>query len=231
MPTFAHAGDAGAPSSRPSVISVNVGKPLRATWAAGKGVTGIDKRPVAGPVALHELGVEGDHVLDTSGHGGIDQAVYAYAWEDTAWWAAELGRTLDPGNVGENLTTAGIDLTESVIGSRWAVGSAVLEVSRPRIPCRVFAGFWDVPDLIKRFTAHAHPGTYLRVLTPGTVAAGDPIEILHRPSHGVTIGVVFRALTLEPELLPRLLEASQLPQALRDKAARRAGTSRDAVRS
>jgi MOSC domain-containing protein YiiM len=200
---------------------VNVGKPLYGAWAGDSGATGIDKRPVEGPVWLAPLGVDGDHVVNTSAHGGVDQAVYAYAAEDGAWWASELTREVQPGNFGENLTTAGIDLNETIIGERWAVGSAVLEVSRPRIPCAVFAGFWDVPDLIKRFTARAHPGTYLRVLTPGSVAAGDRIEVIHRPDHEVTIGVVFRALTLEPALLPRLLDAPQLPQQLRDKAARR----------
>jgi MOSC domain-containing protein YiiM len=211
---------------------VNVGKPVYVTWAGDKGVTGIDKRPVDGPVRLAPLGVDGDHVVDTSVHGGIDQAVYAYAAEDGAWWAAELAREVHPGNFGENLTTMGIDLNEAIIGERWAVGSAVVEVSRPRIPCTVFAGFWDVPDLIKRFTARAHPGTYLRVLTAGAVAAGDRIEVIHRPEHGVSIGVVFRALTLEPALLPHLLDAPQLPQPLRDKAARRtAETSVNGERS
>ena len=189
------------------------------------GVTGIDKRPVAGAIRLEELGVDGDHVLDTRVHGGVDQAVYAYSAEDAAWWASSLEREVHPGNFGENLTTTGIDLTMSVIGERWAVGGAVLEVSRPRIPCTVFAGFWDVPDLIKRFTARAHPGTYLRVCSAGLVRAGDPIDVVHRPEHEVTIGLVFRALTLEPDLLPRLLDAPQLPQHLRDKAARRAGVA------
>lgn len=206
-------------------MSVNIGQPTTAAWAGDKGVTGIDKRPVAAAVRLAELGVEGDHVLDTRVHGGVDQAVYAYAHEDAEWWGASLGRVIEPGNAGENLTTVGIDLTECVIGERWSVGTALLEVSRPRIPCSVFAGFWDVPDLIKRFTARAHPGTYLRVLTPGTVQAGDPIEVVHRPDHGVTIGLTFRALTLEPELLPRLLDAPQLPQRLRDKATRRTAAS------
>jgi len=200
---------------------VNVGKPLSGAWAGELGVTGIDKRPVEGPVRLEKLGVEGDHVVNLSVHGGIDQAVYAYAREDAQWWATSLSRQLDAGNFGENLTTAEIDLNAAIIGEHWAVGSALLEVSRPRIPCTVFAGFWDVPDLIKRFTVRAHPGTYLRVLTPGSVAAGDPIEVIHRPDHGVTIEVVFRALTLEPALLPRLLDAPDLPEPLREKAARR----------
>jgi MOSC domain-containing protein YiiM len=201
---------------------VNIGQPTVAAWAGQKGVTGIDKRPVAGAVRLEEIGVEGDHVLDTRVHGGIDQAVYAYAREDALWWSESLSRSVEPGNFGENLTTVGIRINDCVIGERWSVGTALLEVSRPRIPCSVFAGFWDVPDLIKRFTARAHPGTYLRVLTPGPVQAGDPISVVHRPEHGVTISLVFRALTLEPDLLPRLLDAPHLPQPLRDKAARRA---------
>jgi MOSC domain-containing protein YiiM len=206
-------------------VSVNIGQPTAAAWAGNKGVTGIDKRPVAGPVRLTELGVEGDHVLDTRVHGGVDQAVYAYATEDAAWWAAALSRSVVAGNFGENLSTTGIDLNDCVIGERWRVGEAVLEVSRPRIPCSVFAGFWDVPDLIKRFTAYAHPGTYLRVLTPGAVQAGDRIDVFDRPDHGVTIGLVFRALTTEPGLLPRLLDAPQLPGDLRDLAARRTAAS------
>jgi len=205
------------------IASVNVGQPLTADWAGDLGVTGIDKRPVEGPVRLEPLGVEGDHVLDTRAHGGIDQAVYAYAREDADWWAQSLSRTLNVGAFGENLSTAGISLTDAVIGERWAVGSALLEVNKPRIPCRVFAGFWGVPDLIKQFTQRAYPGAYLRVLTPGSVSAGDAIDVVHRPSHGVTIGVVFRALTLEPDLLPRLLEAPELSAEHRDRAARRLG--------
>lgn len=204
-----------------SILSVNIGQPTWAEWVGEDRATGIDKRPVAGAVRLEPLGVEGDHVLDTSAHGGVDQAVYAYASEDAAWWAESLGREVRPGNVGENLTTVGIDLNDCVVGERWRVGTALLEVSRPRIPCSVFAGFWGVPDLVRRFTERARPGTYLRVVTPGSVQAGDSIEVAHRPEHGVTIDVVFRALTLEPALLPRLLDAPQLPAGLRDRAARR----------
>jgi MOSC domain-containing protein YiiM len=203
-----------------SICSVNVGKPTPSR-ASTVGLTGIDKRPIDGPVRLERLGAEGDHILNRSVHGGVDQAAYAYASEDAAWWAASLHREVLPGNFGENLTTADVDITECIVGELWVVGDAVLQVSRPRIPCSVFAGFWDVPDLIQRFTERAHPGAYLRVLTPGSVRAGDHIQVTEQPDHGVTIGVVFRALTLEPELLPRLLDAPQLPRSLRDKAARR----------
>jgi MOSC domain-containing protein YiiM len=194
---------------------------VAAEWAGDKGVTGIDKRPVDGKVRVHRYGLEGDRVLDTRVHGGIDQALYAYAREDAEWWTAELGRDLLPGNFGENLTTTGMDLTEAVIGERWAVGTTVLEVSCSRQPCRVFAGFWQLPDLIKRFTARALPGAYLRVLTEGEIAAGHPIDVVHRPEHGLTIGVLFRALTLEPELLPRLVAVAELPDKHREVARRR----------
>jgi MOSC domain-containing protein YiiM len=192
--------------------SVNIGARLTADWAGSVGHTGIDKRPVAGRVPVSRLGIEHDEISDRRHHGGSDQALYAYALEDLAWWSAELGRELTPGNVGENLTVVGLDLTNAVIGEQWAVGTAVLQLSAPRIPCRVFAGFWQLPDLIKRFTARAAPGSYLRVLIEGDIGAGDAIEVVDRPVHGVTVGTAFRALTLEPELLPRLLDVPELAE-------------------
>jgi MOSC domain-containing protein YiiM len=211
-----------------SLLTVNLGRSVAAEWAGDKGVTGIDKRPVAGRVRADRYGLDGDRVLDDRVHGGLDQALYAYAHEDAQWWADELGRDIRPGNFGENLTTLGIDVTGAVIGEQWAVGPVVVEVSSPRFPCRVFAGFWHMPDLIKRFTARGLPGAYLRVVTPGEIGADDPIQVVHRPDHGVTIGVTFRALTLEPELLPRLLDAPELTEKHRNAVRRRiAGT--DAV--
>jgi MOSC domain-containing protein YiiM len=176
------------------------------------GYTGIDKRPVAHRVAVATLGIEDDEISDHRHHGGVDQALYAYATEDLAWWGAELGRGLTPGSVGENLSLAGLDITEAVIGEQWSIGTTVVQLTAPRIPCRVFAGFWQVPDLIKRFTARARPGSYLRVLTEGELGAGDAVEVVHRPAHGVTVGVAFRALTMEPELLPRLLDVRELAE-------------------
>jgi MOSC domain-containing protein YiiM len=184
--------------------------------------TGIDKRPAAGPVKLRALGVDGDTICDTRHHGGVDQAVYAYALEDTEWWRAELdGQTavdLGPGALGENLTTTGVDVTGAIVGERWAVGTCVLEVCVPRIPCRTFAAFWNVDKLIKRFTEAGRPGAYLRVLVEGEVAAGDAITVLQRPSHGLTIGETFRALTGDRALAPKLLTAPELPAAVHDSA-------------
>ncbi len=182
--------------------------------------TAIDKRPVPGRAAVHRLGVAGDRQYDTRHHGGPDKAVYAYAVEDLDWWAGELGRELGPGRFGENLTTEGVDVTGAVIGERWRIGPAgdgrdgpagvvagvVIEVSMPRIPCATFQGFMGEPRWVKRFSAHGAPGAYLRVIEEGSVAPGDPIEVLDRPAHGVTIGEVFAPRDADPERL-RLLSA------------------------
>ena len=169
--------------------------------------SGIDKQPVAGRVAVHPLGLDGDVQVNRRHHGGEGQAVYAYAQEDAEWWAAELGRDLPPGRFGENLRTSGLDLTDAVLGERWRVGTALLEVTAPRIPCASFERFWGVPQLIKRFTAHGASGAYLRVLEPGEIGAGDPVDIVHRPGHGVTAGTAFRAFTTERSRLPELAPA------------------------
>ncbi|MEU8263604.1 MOSC domain-containing protein [Micromonospora sp. NPDC048999] len=209
------------------LAAVNLGVVTEAEWAGdASGRSGIDKRPVDGPVSIRFDGVAGDFIGERAHHGGPDQAVYAYAEEDAGWWATELGRALRPGAFGENLTTYAVDVTGAVVGERWAVGSALLQVTKPRTPCTTFAGFWGVPDLIKRFTVRAAPGAYLRVLREGEAGAGDPVEVVDRPAHGVTIGEVFRATTLEPALLPRLLDVPELPEPLRDKIRRRLGAAR-----
>jgi MOSC domain-containing protein YiiM len=211
-------------SRAPGVVqSVNLGVLRVVPWTESMGSTGIDKRPVAGRVRAEGVGLAGDVIVDTKNHGGYDQAVYAYAREDAAWWAAELDREIPPGAFGENLSTTGVDCTGAVIGERWAVGTTVLEVSRPRIPCRTFAGFWDVPRLVKRFTERGVPGAYLRILVEGELGAGDEVRVVHRPEHGLTIGEVFRALTGDRSLVPRLLEAPELPAALHDRARRLLG--------
>lgn len=211
-----------------ALMSVNVGK-ATATEHSEVAVTGIDKRPVDGPVRLdvpvEGSGVAGDEICDLRNHGGPDQAVYAFAWEDLSTWSDRIAAEIRPGVFGENLTTVGIDVTGAVIGERWRVGGALLEVSVPRIPCRTFAGFLGERGWIKRFTEDARPGAYLRVIEPGEVRAGDTVEIVHRPAHGVDIGTVFRALTREPELLPQLVDVEELPQETRDRARKRTGMS------
>lgn len=173
------------------VESVNTAVVRTGSWAGRWGESGIDKRPVAGSVSFDEAGVVGDSVIDTDNHGAWYQAVYAFDVEQLQHWSAELGKDLVPGNAGENLTLVQCDTSSAVIGERWQVGSAVLRVTGPRTPCRVFAGFWDVSGLVKQFTEHGRPGAYLAVEQAGVVTAGDSVEVLSRPEHGVTVSDVF----------------------------------------
>ncbi len=211
------------------LLSVNVGRPRPNPWKEMK-LTGIDKQPVDGPVmvtvprakGLGMVGVAGDRVYDVRNHGGPDQAVYAYAREDLDFWAAELGRPLGNGVFGENLTTEGTDINGALIGERWLIGrEVILEACCPRIPCGTFQGWLAQAGWIKRFTQAARPGSYFRVIEPGEIRAGDAVEVVYRPAHDVTVAVAFRALTLEPDLLPRLLDADALPRDLREAARRR----------
>ena len=176
------------------VLSVNITATiLEGEWIGSQAQTGIDKRPIFGAVRFENEQVHGDVIGDKNAHGGYDQAVYAYAREDADWWEQEIALTIDNGRFGENLTTQGVDVSEAVIGERWKIGSVILEVSQPRIPCRSFAGFWKRPTLIKEFMAAGRPGTYLRIIQEGTITAGDEIEIIHLPSHGITIADVYAA--------------------------------------
>ena len=168
------------------LLSVNVAEPRRVPFTDAPGqLTGIDKRPVDGPVALAApgpkgvggSGLAGDTIGDLRHHGGDDQAVYAFAREDLDGWAAELGRELPGGAFGENLTTRGLDVNGALVGERWRIGGDVLlEVNSARIPCRTFAGWLDERGWVKRFTDKAAPGAYLRVIEPGEVRAGDEIR-------------------------------------------------------
>ncbi|WP_344666977.1 MOSC domain-containing protein [Catenulispora yoronensis] len=203
------------------VLSVNVGL-AAPTDHSDVGFTAIDKRPSAGPVRVTVpgpggSGLAGDELCDVRHHGGEAQAVYAFAREDLDEWAELLGRALANGVFGENLTTSGLDVTGTVIGERWRVGSALLEVTAPRIPCRTFAGWLGEKGWVKTFTQRAAPGAYLRVLEEGAVRAGDVVEVLERPGHGVSVGEAFRALTTERELLPRLLEVESLAETARKR--------------
>ncbi|MEU7335933.1 MOSC domain-containing protein [Streptomyces sp. NPDC007074] len=208
------------------LLSLNLGRARAVPYTdRAVGVTGIDKRPVTGPVRVSApgpkgvgaSGLAGDTVCDLRHHGGDDQAVYAVAREDLDDWERELGRPLANGSFGENLTTLGLDVSGARIGERWRVGAElVLEVTSGRIPCRTFQGHLGEPGWVKRFTHRAAPGAYLRVIESGEIRAGDPIEVVHRPGHEVTVAVEFRAMTTERELLPGLLAAGAAlhPEAL-----------------
>lgn len=198
------------------VLSVNLAR-VRPNPFKDTDVTGIDKAPSAGPVEVRApgdkavgsgSGLVGDTIGDRAHHGGDEQAVYAYAREELDDWQEFLGRALPNGFFGENLTTTGLDVSGAVIGERWRLGAAVeLQVTGPRLPCATFRGWIDKRGWLKDFTKAAIPGAYLRVVTPGYLGAGDAVTILHKPSHQITVATVFRAFTLEPELLASLLAA------------------------
>jgi MOSC domain-containing protein YiiM len=155
----------------------------------GNGVTAIDKRPLASAVRVRTLGLFGDVQVERQNHGGVDQAVYAYAEEDAERFAAGLGRAVTPGLFGENLRTSGVDVTGAVIGERWRIGpKALLEVTFPRTPCGTFERRMRVPGWQDTFRAGGAPGAYLRVLRTGSIQAGDAVDVVERPEHGVTIG-------------------------------------------
>lgn len=191
------------------VVSVNRAESARSdAWAAAKsGRSGIDKRPVPGPVLLGVAGVDGDTICDLRHHGGPERAVYAYAVEDLAFWSGELGRELVAGNVGENLTLSGVDCSGAVVGERWRVGAALLRVTGPRTPCQVFAGFLDVPDLVRRFMHAGRPGAYLAVERAAEVAAGDEVTVLDRPAHGVTVADLLAVRAGRRERLDHVVRA------------------------
>ncbi|GAA3104788.1 MOSC domain-containing protein [Streptosporangium carneum] len=197
------------------LLSVNLARPHSADYTSAD-FTGIDKRPVKGrvavaapgPMGVAGSGLAGDAIGELRDHGGDHQAVYAFAREDLDRWEGELGRALPNGVFGENLTTSGLDVNGALVGERWRIGTGlVLEVTSARIPCRTFAGWLGEKGWVRRFTQAARPGPYLRVVEPGEIEAGDGVEVVFRPDHEVTVEFLFRALTTEAELLPRVLAA------------------------
>ncbi|MFF0073281.1 MOSC domain-containing protein [Streptomyces sp. NPDC005494] len=201
------------------VLTVNVGRPAPSAHTDGPGgLTGIGKHPADGLVRVTDpgpkgtggSGLAGDSVCDLRHHGGSDQAVYAYAREELDAWEKELGRPLPNGAFGENLTTLGVTVSQARIGERWRVGGELLlEVTSGRIPCRTFADHLGERGWVRRFTREGATGAYLRVIEPGTIRAGDPVELVHLPDHDITAAMEFRATTTERELLPRLLAAGE----------------------
>lgn len=235
----------------PTVVSVNVGRPRTVEWRGRTVTTAIWKFPVAGPVPLAGVNLDGDDQADRRVHGGPDKAVYAYATEDYAWWATAWpdgpraggpdgpgpggrdgpgpGGPYEPGTFGENLTTTGLDLTAAAIGDRWHVGDAVLEVAGPRQPCfklGIRMGDDRFPD---RFEEAGRPGAYLRIVQPGTVRAGDAVRVEPTAPPHIRVGDLVRPEPPE-ELLALVAGDARVPANWRRHAARarrdRQGTPR-----
>lgn len=197
------------------LLSVNTGRPAQISVRRGRPLmSAIGKAPVSGRVRVEGVNVAGDDQADRRVHGGPDKAVYAYASEDTAFWEAELGRALNPGMFGENLTTEGLDVSGAVIGERWRIGSVELEVAQPRLPCAKLGTRFGEEGMVRRFGEARRPGAYLRIAREGELGAGDAIELLQRPEHGITVRDVSAAILLDESLLARAASAPQLPAEL-----------------
>lgn len=190
------------------VVSVSRGREADLLVGGKPARTAIDKRAVSGPVAVGVLGLAEDEQADKVSHGGYEQAVYAYAREDLDWWTEQLERDLRSGLFGENITTAGIDISAALIGETWRLGTAIVQITGPRIPCATFQSWLDEPHWVKRFAAAGRPGAYLRVLTEGTVQAGDELTVLARPDVQVTVAESMRAYYGDREIMRRLLEVA-----------------------
>ncbi len=203
------------------VLSINLARESQPhNWTEFTNRTGINKTGVEGPVLFSGEGVVGDTVVDRVNHGGYNKAVYAYAREDALWWEAKIGKSISPGQFGENLTTLDLDLSSAVIGERWKIGELLLEVSEPRIPCRIFAGFWDRPTLIKEFTEANRSGAYLRIIEEGSIEKGAGIQVTSRPSHGITIADVFAARSGARDKITSIAAVKELSDDYRDWAKR-----------
>ncbi|MFC7458105.1 MOSC domain-containing protein [Brachybacterium sp. GCM10030267] len=156
------------------------------------GTTGIDKRPVDGPVPVAELGMYGDVQADRKHHGGADQAVYALDAAESAHWAEVLGREVPAGSLGENLHVGGFAVDDLELGARVRVGTALLEVTAPRTPCATFARWIGRDDFRAMYHERGRTGVYFRVLRPGAIRAGDAMVVDETPGHGITVAGVYR---------------------------------------
>ena len=200
------------------VLSVNVGRPRQISTGRRTVTTAIWKTPVDGRVRVRGVNLDGDDQADRSVHGGPDKAVYAYAVEETRAWERELGRALGPAAFGENLTTEGLDVSGALVGERWRVGTTMLEVVQPRLPCFKLGLRIGDPGFLRRFGQASRPGAYLRVVEEGELGAGDAVDVdLERlPEHGVTVRLIFDAILLDRGLIPQVLQAPQLLPELRE---------------
>jgi len=198
-----------------TVLSVNVGGVRTFEYNGRPAKSAIWKSPALGRVAARGVNLVGDDQADRKAHGGRDKAVYAYAVEDARWWQQEIGRSLAPGEFGENLTTEGIELNRVLIGERWQIGTTVLEVSEPRIPCWRLGVRMSDKMFPRRFTEALRPGPYLRIVVEGDVGAGDEIRVVEKPDHDLTIRDVFRIYTRDHDEVARLLAVPQISESWR----------------
>jgi MOSC domain-containing protein YiiM len=201
--------------TRGRVLSVNVGRRREFEYNHRYAKSAIWKSPVGGRVQARGVNLEGDEQADRKAHGGPDKAVYAYAFEDTRWWEQELGRSLQYGGFGENLTTQGIAVNDAIVGERWQIGTTVLEVSEPRVPCWRLGVRMNDEMFLRRFTEALRPGAYLRIIVEGDLGAGDEIRVIDRPDHELTVRDVFRIYTGDRDEIERLVAIPHISESWR----------------
>jgi len=200
------------------LISVNVGLPRDVTWKNLEVSTGIFKEPVAGRIAVRKLNLDGDRQADLSAHGGPNKAVYGYPSEHYPFWKKELDRNdLSWAGFGENLTTEGLFEETLCIGDRLRIGSALLVVTQPRIPCFKLAIRIGRDDILKRFLTSGRSGFYFAVMEEGNLAAGDQIRIEHRDPEKVSLADINRLYTAKDDgrLAQRAIRVEALPESWR----------------
>ena len=210
----------------PRVRSTNVARPKPDPGTPR--LTGIDKHPVPsievyapGPNLGDGSGVRGDLIGDEAHHGGAHKAVYAFSREELDAWEDELGRGLSDGTFGENLTTEGLDLESLLVNQRVRSGDVLLEVSLSRQPCATFQRHLGEQAWVRRFAEHGRCGAYFRVVVPGTITAGDPIELLEPPDHDVDLITLFAAEMGSRQAAGRVVAARCLPPYWHDRLVRR----------
>ena len=209
------------------LISVNVGQPRDVELNGEVKQTAIFKEPVPGRVRIADHHVAGDRQADQVNHAGIHKAVYAYSREDLDFWAGELGRDVEDGFVGENLTIAGYDVSHAVVGERWRIGGVELEVAQPRIPCWKLGVRAGDRTMTRRFEQALRPGAYLRVITEGELGAGDELHVLSRPGHGFTVFDGSRIYHRDRDEAATLLKVEELAPPLKSWARKRLGLDPD----
>ncbi len=174
------------------LISVNIGEKRTQPKGNELEITGIYKLPTHKSVEINKLGIPQDVICDGKNHGGPDQAIYIYGMADYAWWSKELGRELSAGTFGENLTISELESTQLNIGDRLHVGSVILEVTAPRIPCSTLARRMGDPKFVKKYRHAGRPGLYCRVIQEGFVQAGDEVKIERYAGETISILQMFR---------------------------------------
>ena len=208
------------------IVSVNVGLPREVAWKGTTVSTGIFKSAVEGSIPVKTLNLRGDEQADLTVHGGPYKAVYGYPSEHYPFWRKDLPQAdLSWGAFGENLTTEGLMEDELYIGDRLHIGSTLLEVKQPRVPCYKITIRFDRDDMIKRFIASNTSGFYFSVVEEGEVAAGDPVEIVHRDPERVSVADInhlYYGTSRSSELLQRAVNLEALPASWRDYLRERA---------